>query len=191
MPKNGISAIIEQQMALLDPFLLSQETLLKELARHLTANFHNGGRLFLAGSGPFGTIASLLGQLFLHRQTIERPALPAIALTNDAGLATFLAADDKSSQFLSRQLRAMASAGDTLMVMAGTDISAADQDVIETAQQLTCKTVLIASKQAKLTISPPDLFLQLPTDSQPRLLEASLLIGNLLCSLVEGELFGI
>jgi D-sedoheptulose 7-phosphate isomerase len=155
------------------------------------ANFHCGGRLFLAGSGPFGTIASLLGQTFLHRQTIERPALPAIALTNDAGLATFLAADNKSSQIFSRQLRAMATAQDTLMVLAGSETSAADLDVLETARQLGCKTVLIAGGQANLSGNPPDLSLQLPTDSLPRLLEGSLLVGNLLCSLIEGELFGI
>ena len=191
MARDRISQTIEQQIALLDPFLLSQEGLLEELARQLAANFQKGGRLFLTGSGPFGTIASLLGQSFLHRQTIERPALPAIALTNDAGLATFLAADEKSSQIFSRQLRALATAEDTLMILAGTEIAAADQDVFETAQQMGCKTVLIASDQIRLTAAPADLSVQLPTDSLPRLLEGTLLIGNLLCSLIEGELFGI
>lgn len=191
MTQNRISATIEQQIALLDPFLLSQEGLLKELACRLAGNFHGGGRLFLAGSGPFGTIASLLGQSFLHRQTIERPALPAIALTNDAGLATFLAADDKSSQVFSRQLRALATAADTLMVLAGTEISSADQDVLETAQQLACQTVLIAGEQNLPAACSPGISVQIPTDSQPRLLEGSLLIGNLLCSLIEAELFGI
>lgn len=191
MTQDRISATIEQQIALLDPFLLSQEGLLKELACRLAENFHGGGRLFLAGSGPFGTIASLLGQSFLHRQTIERPALPAIALTNDAGLATFLAADDKSHQVFSRQLRALATAADTLMVLAGTEISAADRDVLETAQQLACQTVLIAGAQNMPSACSPAISVQIPTDSQPRLLEGSLLIGNLLCSLIEAELFGI
>ena len=191
MARDRISQTIEQQIALLDPFLLSQEGLLEELARQLAANFHKGGRLFLTGSGPFGTIASLLGQSFLHRQTIERPALPAIALTNDAGLATFLAADEKSSQIFSRQLRALATSEDTLMILAGTEIAAADLDVFETAQQMGCKTVLIASDQIRLTAGPADLSVQIPTDSLPRLLEGTLLIGNLLCSLIEGELFGI
>lgn len=191
MARDRISQTIEQQIALLDPFLLTQEGLLEELARQLAANFHKGGRLFLTGSGPFGTIASLLGQSFLHRQTIERPPLPAIALTNDAGLATFLAADEKSSQIFSRQLRALATSEDTLMILAGTEIAAADQDVFETAQQMGCKTVLIASDQIRLPAGPADLSVQLPTDSLPRLLEGTLLIGNLLCSLIEGELFGI
>lgn len=191
MTSNRIADTIEQQMALLDPFLASQETLLKELAHHLVTNFHQGGRLFLVGSGPFGTIASLLGQTFIHRQTLERPALPAIALTNDAGLATFLAADNTSAQFFSRQLRALATSQDTLLVLSGTEVAAADQEALETARQLGCKTVSITSEQTTPAGSAADLSLLLPTDSMPRLLEGALIVGNLLCSLVEEDLFGI
>jgi len=191
MTLNRIPETVDQLMVLLDPYVLSQEGVLDELTRHLVENFHSGGRLFLSGSGPFGAIASLLGQTFIHRQTIERPALPVIALTNDANLATFLAADNQSSQIFSRQLRAMASTRDTLMVLTGPEISAADQDVLETARQLGCKTVLIASEQSSPPTNPPDISLQLPTESLPRLLEGTLIICNLLCSMIEGELFGI
>ena len=191
MTRNRIPETVDQLKVLLDPFVLSQEAVLEELTRHLVATFHSGGRLFLSGSGPFGAIASLLGQIFIYRQTIERPALPVIALTNDANLATFLAADNQSSQIFSRQLRAMATARDTLMVLTGTDISAADLDVLEMARQMGCKTVLITSEQSPPPTNPPDISLQLPTDSLPRLLEGNLVIGNLLCSLIEGELFGI
>jgi len=191
MTRNRIAETIEQQMALFDTFLASQETLLKELAHHLVSNFHQGGRLFLVGSGPFGTIASLLGQTFIHRQTLERPALPAIALTNDTGLATFLAADNQSSQFFSRQLRALATAQDTLLVLSGTELAAADREALETAHQLGCKTVLITSEQTTPAGPTADISLLLPTDAVPRLLEGALMTGNLLCSLVEEDLFGI
>ncbi|HKL26185.1 MAG TPA: hypothetical protein VJ910_08190 [Desulfuromonadales bacterium] len=191
MTRDRIAAIVEQQIALLDPYLLSQEKVLGELTRQLVTNFHQGGRLFLAGSGPFGTIASLLGQTFIHRQTIERPALPTIALTNDPGLATFLAADNQSHQFFSRQLRALATDRDTLLVLAGTELSAADREVLETAEQLGCRTALICSAHAAPAKMVPELQLQLPSDSAPRLLESVLSIGNLLCALVEAELFGI
>ena len=148
-------------------------------------------KLVLVGSGPFGTIASLVSQTFLHRQTLERPALPAVALTNDAGLATFLAIDDQESQLFSRQLRALASAQDTLLVFAGTELSAADREAIQTAQQMGCRTILVASEQTELADVLPDISLALPSDSLPRLVESTLFIGNLLCTLVEGELFGI
>jgi D-sedoheptulose 7-phosphate isomerase len=191
MTKDKIRTAVAQQIALLDPYLLTQKPALNSLAEHLVATFHKGGRLFLIGSGPFGTIAGLVGQTFLHRQTLERPALPAIALTNDAGLATFLAGDEQGSQLFSRQLRALANEQDTVLVFAGASLSPADREALGSAQQTGCRTILVASEQAELTDILPDISLSLPSDSLPRLLESTLFIGNLLCSLVEGELFGI
>ncbi len=191
MTQDKISAAVEQQIRMLDPFLLTQKPLLNSLAEHLVATFHQGGRLFLVGSGPFGAIAGIIGQSFLHRQTLERPALPAISLTNDAGLATFLASDEQGSQLFSRQLRALATSQDTVLVLAGTNLSQADREALNTAKQLGCRTILVASEQAESADFLPDTSLALPSDSIPRLLENTLFIGNLLCTLVEGELFGI
>ena len=191
MTQDKISAAVAQQIALLDPFLLSQKPMLNSLAEHLVTTFHQGGRLFLVGSGPFGAIAGLIGQTFLHRQTLERPALPAIALTNDAGLATFLASDEQGNQLFSRQLRALASDQDTVLVLAGTNLTPTDREALGTARQLGCRTILIASEQTDLADARSDINLSLPSDSLPRLLESTLFIGNLLCALVEGELFGI
>ena len=190
MAQDKINAAVAQQIALLDPFLLSQRQVLKTLAEHLVATFHQGGRLFLVGSGPFGSIAGLIGQSFLHRQALERPALPAIALTNDAGLATFLAADEQGSQLFSRQLRALAGHQDTVMALAGVHLSPADREALGTASQLGCRSILIASEQVDLADILPDISLSLPSDSLPRLQENTLFIGNLLCAMVEGELFG-
>jgi D-sedoheptulose 7-phosphate isomerase len=191
MTEDKISAAVAQQIALLDPYLLTHKPLLDSLAAHLVHTFHHEGRLFLIGSGPFGAVAGLIGQTFLHRQTMERPALPAIALTNDAGLATFLASDEQGSQLFSRQLRALATDQDTALLLAGTSLSPADREALSMAQQLGCRTILIASEQADLENFLPDISLPLPSDSLPRLLESALFIGNLLCALVEGELFGI
>jgi D-sedoheptulose 7-phosphate isomerase len=191
MAQDKINAAVAQQIALLDPFLLSQRQVLHTLAEHLVATFHQGGRLFLVGSGPFGSIAGLIGQSFLHRQALERPALPAIALSNDAGLATFLAADEQGSQLFSRQLRALACNQDTVMALAGVHLSPADREALGTASQLGCRSILIASEQVELADILPDISLSLPSDSLPRLQENTLFIGNLLCAMVEGELFGI
>jgi len=191
MTQDKISTAVAQQTSLLDPFLLTQKPMLNSLAEHLVTTFHQGGRLFLVGSGPFGAIAGLIGQTFLHRQTLERPALPAIALTNDAGLATFLASDEQGSQLFSRQLRALATDQDTVLVLAGTNLTPTDREALGTARQLGCRTILIASEQAELADTRTDISLSLPSNSLPRLLESTLFIGNLLCTLVEGELFGI
>jgi D-sedoheptulose 7-phosphate isomerase len=191
MFEDKINSAVTQQQVMLDPFFLTRKNILAEFATQLTAMFQRGGRLLLVGSGPFAAIAGLLGQQFLHRQTIERPPLPAIALTHDAGLATFLAAEDLESQFFSRQLRALACDQDMVLVLAGTSLCAADREALATARQIGCRTALLCAERAELPEPLPELLLQLPADNLPRLLEGSLFAGHLLCSLVEGELFGI
>ena len=191
MPHAKIASAVAQQQALLDPFFLTQQDVLAELAGHLATTFQRGGRLFLIGSGPFAALAGLLGQQFLHRQTLERPALPAVALTHDAGLASFLAADDLSSQLFSRQLRSLAGEQDSVLLLCGPFLAPAERDALQCARQIGCSTAIICSDRADLPEPPPDHLLRLPTDSLPRLLEGGLFAGQLLCALVEGELFGI
>ena len=191
MPQAKIASAVAQQRALLDPFFLTQQEVLAGFAAHLAATFQRGGRLFLLGSGPFAALAGLLGQQFLHRQTLERPALPAVALTHDAGLASFLAADDLSSQLYSRQLRALASEQDSVLVLCGAFLAPAEREALLCARQIGCGTALLCSDRAELPEPPPEHLLRLPTDHLPRLLEGCLFAGQLLCTLVEGELFGI
>ncbi len=191
MPQAKIASAVAQQHALLDTFFLNQQEALAELAAHLAATFQRGGRLFLLGSGPFAALAGLLGQQFLHRQTLERPALPAFALTHDAGLTSFLAADDLSSQLFSRQLRAVAGEQDSVMLLCGPFLAPAEREALLCARQIGCSTAILCSDRTELPEPPPDHLLQLPTDHLPRLLEGCLFAGQLLCALVEGELFGI
>jgi D-sedoheptulose 7-phosphate isomerase len=191
MPHIKIATAVAQQQALLEPFLLSQQEQLGEFAAHLATTFQRGGRLFLVGSGPFAALAGLLAQQFLHRQTLERPALPAVALTHDAGLASYLAADDLASQFFSRQLQALAGEQDSVLLLCGPYLAPAEREALATARQIGCSTALICSDRTELPEPPPERLLQLPTDRLPRLLEGELFTGHLLCSLVEGELFGI
>ncbi|TLM62816.1 MAG: SIS domain-containing protein [Deltaproteobacteria bacterium] len=191
MFETKISSAVAQQQALLDPFFLDQKPVLADFATSLTTTFQNGGRLFLIGSGPFAAIAALLGQQFLHRQTLERPPLPAMALTHDAGLATFLLADEQGSQLFSRQLRALAGDQDTVLLLAGTFVCSAGREALATARQIGCRTALICAEHAEIPDPLPELLLLLPTDHLPRLLEGCLFAGHLLCSMVEGELFGI
>jgi D-sedoheptulose 7-phosphate isomerase len=191
MFEDKINSAVAEQQALLEPFFLVQKAVLADFAAHLTATFQNGGRLFIVGSGPFAAIAGLLGQQFLYRQTLERPPLPAMALTHDAGLATFLAADDQESQLFSRQLRGLAGDQDTVLLLAGTSICAAGREALATARQIGCRTALICAEHTELPDPLPELLLLLPTDNLPRLLEGCLFAGHLLCAMVEGELFGI
>lgn len=191
MHDDRITEAATRHQALLELFLSGNRELLADFAVQLTGAFQQGGRLFLAGSGPFAAIAGILGQQFLYRQTLERPPLPAMALVHDAGLATFLATEEQGSQLFSRQLRALAGEQDILLLLAGTSLGAAEREALAAARQIGCRVALICSAQAEAPEPGPDLTLCLPTDNLPGLLAATLFAGQILCALVEAELFNI
>ena len=190
MTEDKVKTAVDQQVGLLQNFVLKEQELLQEIASQILATFHQGGRMFICGRGPFGAIASLLGQAFIYRQTLERPALPVIALSNDAGLATFLAAENQSEQYFSRQLRALATGQDVVLLLAGSFLGRAEQEVVDTMRELGGRVILIASAHVETSGVLPDTTLAIPTDSEPSLLETTVTSGNLICNLTEGGLFG-
>jgi D-sedoheptulose 7-phosphate isomerase len=169
--------------------LLAQGEDLLRLAERTVEIFHNGGRLLVLGGGSLGGVAALIANRFLYRLSLERPSLPAISLGLDANLAAALARDGGSRQYFSRQLQALSSGGDLLLAFSELPADEAVQEALQTARRLDCSTAAILPRKAELS-DPPEFFFRLDTDSVARMSEGALLFGQLLCEMVEGELFG-
>ncbi len=153
MFEDKLASAVAQQQALLDPFFLAQQGGAGRFCRPSDDDLQARRPAFSGGSGPFAAIAGLLGQQFLHRQTLERPPLPAVALTHDAGLATFLAAEQQESQLFSRQLRALANDQDTVLLLAGTSLCLAGREALATARQIGCRIALICADAGRVARS--------------------------------------
>jgi D-sedoheptulose 7-phosphate isomerase len=151
--------------------------------------FHNGGRLLVVGAGSLGGIAALVAHRFLYRLSLERPSLPALSLGLDATLATALARDGKSRQYFSRQLQALSTEGDLLLIFSELPADEAVQEALQAARRIGCSVAAVLPRKAEVA-DPPEFFFRLDTDSVARMTEGALLFGQLLCELVEGELFG-
>ncbi len=190
MKQSKIHLAVKEQTALLGECLAGHGEGLERLAGELVAGFNQGGRLLLAGSGPLGTVAELVADLFLYRLSFERPSLPALALGRDPSLAACMLRDGQGRAYFSRQLRALAGGNDLLLVLADGSRDEALLDLLPLARQLECKTALIVPEGAPLAGEEVDFLFALKTAAPTRLLEMGLFMGQLLCELVEGELFG-
>ncbi|PLY01192.1 MAG: hypothetical protein C0624_10970 [Desulfuromonas sp.] len=164
---------------------------LERFARQLVETFHGGQRLFIIGSGPLGALASLAANRFIYRLDLDRPALPAMALTSDAVLASALGRDGNSDQVFSRQLGALAAPGDVVLALAGDEQDALLRNGLATAREIGCQTALLTSAHSPLLREQFDMVFVCDADSSARRDEAILFACHLLCELVEAELFGI
>lgn len=183
-------ALREQQAAMKETFT-AQAPQLAGLAEKLASIFQQGGRLFVCGSGAQATVASHTALLFLHRLALDRPALPTIDLGTDAKLATALVRDGQGRQLLARQLRALAQESDLLLVFGDLRADPAIEEALTVARQLGCTTAVVVPTRSKLEIDTPDLLVRLETDTPGRITELALFCSQLLCELVENELFGV
>lgn len=186
-----IAAVLRDQETALRETFTRQSAPLQQLAVLVAGVFQHNGRLLLCGSGALAPIADLGAHNFLHRLALERPSLPAVALGHDPHLALALARDGQGRQYFAHQLRALATEGDVLLVLGDGQPDPAISDVLNAAAQLGCLTAVVLPAKVEWTGPVPDQLFRLESDAPPRITELALTFVNLLCSLVEAELFGI
>lgn len=192
MPKaERIANTLREQGVALQETFVRQALPLAQLAERVAGVFQHGGRLLLCGSGALAPVADLGAHHFLHRLALERPSLPALSLGHNPALAAALARDGLSRHYFAHQLRTVAAAGDILLLLADATPDPALHEAAATAAALECACVVALPAKAEWGGPPPELFFRLESEAPPRLTELALTFTNLLCELVEAELFGI
>lgn len=189
--QDRISKALTEQTRTLADTLPAQEQSLAALTERLLEGFHQGGRLLVLGSGPLSLLAAMIAQQFHYRLALERPLLPALALGHDASLASVLARDGRGADYFARQLRILAQPGDVVLALADAPRDEAVVQALEAAQELGCTTALLQQRRGENLQGQADFHLRIETDAPARGLEGLLFVGQLLCELVEAELFGI
>lgn len=190
-PVEKVNQSIVEHVDFIQGAFAGQGGTLHVLARKVADAFQRNGRLWLAGSGPMSAAAHLVSNLFLHRLTLERPPLPAIALGQDAVLASTLEREGEGRQVLFRQLRTMANPRDLLLVFGTIGSDPAAEEVLEGGRQMELVTATVYPQGSRLAQAATDFSYVLDTKSMARAIEGSIFFGQLLCTLVEGELFGV
>lgn len=157
---------------------------------HLIARcFESGNKLFFFGNGGSAGDAQHLAAEFVNRYLLDRPALPAIALTTDTSILTSISNDTDFSEVFSRQLMALGKQGDIAIGITTSGNSPNILKAFEVAKRMGMKTIALVGKDGGKVAKVADLSLIVPSQSTPRIQETHILIGHLLCEMVETLLF--
>jgi D-sedoheptulose 7-phosphate isomerase len=150
----------------------------------------SGGTLFFAGNGGSAADAQHLATEYVVRYQTSRPAMRAIALTTDTSLLTACANDLGFDEVFSRQVEALADAGD-LLVLHST--SGESPNVIRAAQAARARGVTVVAflgKGGGQLKALADASLVIPTDDTAHIQELHLAIEHVICDVVEDRLKG-
>ncbi len=147
-----------------------------------------GGKVVLFGNGGSAADAQHIAAELVGKFMIERQAWPAIALTTNASILTAVGNDFGYDMIFSRQVEALVDADD---VVIGISTSGNSPNVIEAIKMAKIKGArtigLTGGKSGKL-VDVADLVFVVPSDIPPRIQEAHITIGHIVCELVEKEL---
>jgi D-sedoheptulose 7-phosphate isomerase len=178
---------IEVKQALLrsEEFL----TLVAEVARVIAKSLRRSGRVFFFGNGGSAADAQHLAAELVGRYLRERPGLPGLALTTNASCLTAIGNDYGYDLVFARQLQAIGSAGDVAVGISTSGKSTNVLRAIETAKEKGLITVGMTGADGGKLKHLVDYCLCVTSEQTARIQEAHILIGHILCEIVEEELF--
>jgi D-sedoheptulose 7-phosphate isomerase len=146
-------------------------------------------KVLLVGNGGSAADAQHIAAEFVGRFKLERIGLPAIALTTDTSILTALANDYGYDMVFSRQLDALANEGDVLIAITTSGTSPNILKAVEVARSKNVKVIGLTGGGGGKLKDAADLAIIVPTNNTPRIQEAHITIGHIICNLVERELF--
>ena len=161
---------------------------INEIARLIWQSLRRGNKLLLFGNGGSAADAQHIAGELVNRLTSERMELPAIALTTNSSVITSIANDFDYSQIFSVQIRALGRKGDIAL---GLSTSGNSSNVIEgmkSAKELGLTTIALLGGDGGEVKKVVDYHLLVPHKSAPRVQEIHIIVGHLICQLIEEQL---
>ncbi len=172
--------------------ILSDENFIKrieEVSQVIAEAFKNGNRLYLCGNGGSAADAQHLAAEFTGRFYSDREPLPAEALHVNTSFLTAVANDYSYEQIYERAVKAHGRKGDVLI---GLSTSGNSKNVLLAQQEGKKRGMVVIAftgeTGGKMKDSADYLF-NVPSNDTPRIQEIHILIGHIICQLVEEQLF--
>jgi len=160
-----------------------------EVASKCVELYRGNNKTILAGNGGSAADAQHIAAELVGRYGFDRPSIPSLALTTDTSNITAIGNDYGYDKIFSRQLEGMGQEGD---IFIGISTSGNSQNLInafEVAKNKNILTIALVGKDGGEMAKMADIALVVPSDSTPRIQESHILIGHILCDIIEKEIF--
>lgn len=184
-----IIRVFKESCHLKEVFVNENVVRIAKIVDVITEALKGGKKILLFGNGGSAADAQHLAAEFVNRFIIERPPLPAIALSTDTSVITSIGNDYDFSDIFAKQIRAIGHAGDVAL---GISTSGSSSNVIkafEVAKKLDMITIALTGKDGGDAGKIADYALNVPSNSVPRIQEVHITVGHTICQMVDYKLF--
>jgi len=170
-------------------FIRQNAEVLAQAVKMIVQAFKAGRKVLLFGNGGSAADAQHIAAEFVNRFLIERPPLPAIALTTDTSILTSVSNDYGYADSFARQVKALGREGDVAIGISTSGGAANVIKAIQVAKEMGLKTVGLAGRDGGELSKLVDIALVVDSQSVPRIQEVHITIGHVLCEMVDRMLF--
>ncbi len=186
--QQSVRASIAVKQAWLDDPVFLQK--IAQAAERLVAVFRQGGKALFCGNGGSAADAQHLAAELSGRFYTDRPPLYAEALHVNSSYVTAVANDYGYDHVFSRMVEAAGRPGDVLVAISTSGNSPGILRAAEKARGLGMPVIGLTGATGGQLAGLSDVLLNVPSTDTPRIQESHILIGHILCEIVEKELFG-
>ncbi len=189
---DRIGAIINNSINVKLDLLKNEEILhtIHQVATEITLAYKNKNKLLLCGNGGSAADAQHIAAEFTGRYYLDRDPLLAEALHVNTSYVTAVANDYSYDKIYSRYVKAAGREGDILLGFSTSGNSENVVDALRVANELNMKTVGLTGSSGGKMKDICHYLINVPSSDTPRIQESHILIGHILCEIVESNIFG-
>jgi D-sedoheptulose 7-phosphate isomerase len=190
-PMEKIKNIIQSSIDVKQRVIQNQEllTTVSKVVDVITTSLKNGGRIYFCGNGGSAADAQHLAAEFSGRFYTDRKALPAEALHCNTSYLTAVANDYSYDVVYARLIDGIGSKGDVLVGLSTSGNSTNIVKAFEVAKQKGMTTIGFTGAAGGTMKSLSDHLINIPSNDTPRIQESHIMIGHIICQLVEETYF--
>jgi D-sedoheptulose 7-phosphate isomerase len=187
--KDHVVKLFKESCRVKEAFLNDNLGKLVNVIEVLTAALKAGNKIMIFGNGGSAADAQHIAAEFVNRFIIERPPLPAIALTTDTSVITSIGNDYDFSEIFAKQIRALGQPGDVAWGISTSGSSSNVLKGLELAKKMGLITLAFTGKDGGPIAQMADWSLNVSSDSTARIQETHITAGHAICELVDIKLF--
>jgi len=181
-------ALIQECSRLMEMFLTSRAEALERAVRACVEALRRGGKLLLFGNGGSAAEAQHFAAELVNKYYEKRPPIRAIALTTDSSVLTSIGNDVRFEAVFSRQIEALADAGDVALALSTSGGSPNVIRALKAARKRKMVTIGLTGEGGGKMAGLCDILLDVPSSRTPRVQEIHLIALHVLAEEIENRL---
>ena len=184
-----IDQFVSESLQVKSRFFEENRDRIAQVAQAIARGLSTGHKVLFFGNGGSAADAQHLAAELVGRFAGDRSPLPGLALTTDTSILTALGNDYGYDQVFARQIEALGNAGDTAVAISTSGNSPSVVEAVDAARAKGLYTVGFTGETGGKMKDRVEVLFCVPSRNTPRIQETHILLGHILCELVDRQLF--